>query len=363
MRNTFRSFLTVIAVIGLVSLSFTACDNGTTTETVPGAVTNFAATPGNGQVSLSWSAPSNDGGAVITHYQVSSDNGANWVNASSNIGHTFTGLTNGTPYTFRVRAVNSIGLGVQSTATATPSASVENTDNRVTDVGTGSLESRRYRVEVYNITSATFDYLQNTYGIISYQDFVRNDVISKGHSTPSNTYNNQTFQQVLSIFTNVGNSIGLGSNLITSSHNFMTEVLQTNNRDGEFWWFRLGSNCRFFYVNRTNPGTYTVEVYNITLTTYNHLQNTYGLKTYQDFIRADVISRGHSTPMNTYTNQTFQQVLSTYESTANSIGLGSSPITSGKNFLTEALQTNNRNGELWWIQRGSNQRFFYINQE
>jgi len=123
MRNTFRSFLTVIAVIGLVSLSFTACDDSPTTETVPGAVTNFAATPGNGQVFLSWSAPSNDGGAVITHYEVSSNNGTSWGNATSDTGHTFTGLTNGTQYTFRVRAINSIGAGVQSTATATPSES------------------------------------------------------------------------------------------------------------------------------------------------------------------------------------------------------------------------------------------------
>jgi hypothetical protein len=37
--------------------------------------------------------------------------------------HTYTGLTNGTQYTFKVRAVNDKGAGAESTATATPTGS------------------------------------------------------------------------------------------------------------------------------------------------------------------------------------------------------------------------------------------------
>ncbi len=90
--------------------------------TVPTAPQSFTATPGDAQVALNWTAPESDGGAAISHYEVSSDNGATWVTASTNTSHTFTGLTNGTEYTFKVRAVNSVGSGAEASATATPEA-------------------------------------------------------------------------------------------------------------------------------------------------------------------------------------------------------------------------------------------------
>ena len=89
--------------------------------TVPTAPLNFGATRGDRQVSLSWSAPSSNGGAAITSYQVSSNGGSSWVPlASSARSYTFTGLTNGTSYAFRVRAVNSAGDGAQASVSATP---------------------------------------------------------------------------------------------------------------------------------------------------------------------------------------------------------------------------------------------------
>ena len=88
--------------------------------TVPGVPQNFTATPGDGQVALSWSAPASDGGSAILKYQVSKDNGTSWTDVGLNTTHTFTGLTNGTEYTFKVRAVNSIGNGEEASTTATP---------------------------------------------------------------------------------------------------------------------------------------------------------------------------------------------------------------------------------------------------
>jgi len=90
--------------------------------TVPGQPQNFTAAPGNGQVTLSWTAPASNGGSAITGYQVSSNNGSTWVNASSNTGHTFSGLTNGLPYNFKVRALNAVGAGAEAATTATPEA-------------------------------------------------------------------------------------------------------------------------------------------------------------------------------------------------------------------------------------------------
>ncbi|HBN86315.1 MAG TPA: hypothetical protein DDZ89_21025, partial [Clostridiales bacterium] len=94
------------------------------TPTTPSAPQNFSATPGDTQVALSWEAPASDGGSAITNYQVSNDNGTNWTDVALSTTHTFTGLTNGTPYTFKVRAVNSVGNSTEASATTTPQAEV-----------------------------------------------------------------------------------------------------------------------------------------------------------------------------------------------------------------------------------------------
>jgi len=89
--------------------------------TAPSVPLNFVATAGNGQVVLSWTTPANNGGSAITLYQVQVGSGA-WQTAASP--HTATGLTNGTHYTFRVRAVNAIGNSAYATQTATPTVPV-----------------------------------------------------------------------------------------------------------------------------------------------------------------------------------------------------------------------------------------------
>ncbi|MCL2004253.1 MAG: fibronectin type III domain-containing protein [Oscillospiraceae bacterium] len=108
--------------------------SGTYTLTVPIVPTtplNFTATAGDRQVVLAWSAPSI--GSPFTRFEVSRDNGSTWSTASSAAGHTFTGLVNGTSYTFRVRAVNGAGTGTMSDArTAIPTAGVPTAPLNVT---------------------------------------------------------------------------------------------------------------------------------------------------------------------------------------------------------------------------------------
>ena len=91
--------------------------------TAPGAPTSVTATSGNGQVSLSWSPPASDGGSAITGYdgayKLNSD--GTWTSVGTITStHVFSSLTNGSPYDFRVRAVNVIGDGPWVTAAATP---------------------------------------------------------------------------------------------------------------------------------------------------------------------------------------------------------------------------------------------------
>jgi predicted RNA-binding protein with TRAM domain len=97
--------------------------------TTPCAGGTPSGTKGNGQVSLSWSAPTYDGGSSITDYTIeySSNSGSSWStfsrSASTSTSATVTGLTNGTSYIFRVSPVNSQGTGVVSSnsSSLTPS--------------------------------------------------------------------------------------------------------------------------------------------------------------------------------------------------------------------------------------------------
>jgi hypothetical protein len=87
--------------------------------TAPGAPTNVQATAGDAAANVSWTAPASDGGSVITGYEVTPYIGSTPQVSTSveNVTATqITGLTNGTTYTFKVKAVNGVGAGPESAA-------------------------------------------------------------------------------------------------------------------------------------------------------------------------------------------------------------------------------------------------------
>ena len=87
----------------------------------PAAPTSLRATSGDALVQLSWTAPTNDGGAAIDHYVVY-QNGVDVAHVNGTQ-HTLTGLTNGVNYNFAVAAHNSAGIGlVSNVVSAMPSA-------------------------------------------------------------------------------------------------------------------------------------------------------------------------------------------------------------------------------------------------
>lgn len=91
--------------------------NSVTPATLPGAPKSASAARGTAQAVITFGAPTSNGGSPIMYYTVTSSPGGFTANGATTP-ITVTGLTNGTPYTFTVKAVNDVGTGPASTATA-----------------------------------------------------------------------------------------------------------------------------------------------------------------------------------------------------------------------------------------------------
>ena len=102
------------------------------TRAAPGTPRNLTAVAGASQLTFSWDPPASDGGSAIIRYNHKlSTGGTDVANSDANTTvttgrHTYTktGLTNGTQYTFHVRAVTNFGgsvtTGTYATVNATP---------------------------------------------------------------------------------------------------------------------------------------------------------------------------------------------------------------------------------------------------
>ncbi|MCY4174624.1 MAG: Ig-like domain-containing protein, partial [Cyanobacteria bacterium MAG CAR3_bin_5] len=131
----------------------------TRTLQAPGS---FTATAGNTQVSLSWSAPADSAGTAAHskhqyRYRAGTGSWSGWTDPPDSDGDssladetaaTVTGLTNGTAYSFEIRAVNSAGNGAVATTTATPVA----TDTTAPTVSIGGVPGSISSTAVFTVT-------------------------------------------------------------------------------------------------------------------------------------------------------------------------------------------------------------------
>jgi uncharacterized repeat protein (TIGR01451 family) len=83
--------------------------------TVPGAPTGVVASNGNASATIAWNVPTNAGGSTITSYTITASPSALAMTVpATQTGVNFTGLTNGTTYSFTVRATNAVGSSTPS---------------------------------------------------------------------------------------------------------------------------------------------------------------------------------------------------------------------------------------------------------
>ena len=134
----------------------------------PGAPTAVAVAPGDGELTVSWAPPLEDGGKPVTGYVVQwkadgEDYDATREALAESSPHTVDGLQNGTAYTARVVAVNAAGRGEPSgEATGTPAPPIASSDatlNALTltgvDIGVFDATKASYAGRVVNAVSQT----------------------------------------------------------------------------------------------------------------------------------------------------------------------------------------------------------------
>lgn len=157
------------------------------TVVVPTAPQALTAASGNGQIVLSWSAPSSNGGAEITNYNLyagaTSGGETLFLTLGNLLAYICTGLTNGQTYYYMVSAVNSAGEGPQSNEISTipattPSAptisSAAPGNAQIALTWTAPSSNGGSTITGYNVyrgTSAAGESLQATIGnVFTYKD-------------------------------------------------------------------------------------------------------------------------------------------------------------------------------------------------
>ena len=151
----------------------------------PGAPTIDSISATSNQLAIFFT-PGTSNGSAITNYEYSTNNGTNWTTRSpiaTTSPITITGLTNGTSYPVRIRAVNAAGSGDSSTAvSATPTAVIVAGGSNISITYGQSASSSQFTAS--GGTSPYTFTLSSTPSGVS----ISNGVVTASPSTPAGTY-------------------------------------------------------------------------------------------------------------------------------------------------------------------------------
>ncbi|WP_338553121.1 X2-like carbohydrate binding domain-containing protein [Paenibacillus sp. KS-LC4] len=127
----------VVKAVFASDLSDASNERSVTPITVANAPTAVSATAGNGQATVAFTAPTDNGGSAITGYEILDAEG-HTVATGSDSPITVTGLTNGTSYSFTVKAINGAGSSVSSVSSNTVTPLAPTSSGETTQPGSSS---------------------------------------------------------------------------------------------------------------------------------------------------------------------------------------------------------------------------------
>ena len=201
-----------------LSLQLTVGNEGGGGNTVPGAPTNLQATAGNGYVVLTWSAPSSNGGAAITGYNIyrgtTSDGESSLTSVSGSVlTYNDTAVTNGQTYYYYVTAVNSVGESAKSNeVSATPQASTPTVKNILLVDDDGGKNYETYFENALKDAGYTYDVWDtNTKGTPSASELENYKVVIWNIGALWQNTLTSDEQSVLSTYLNNGGKLYLSS--------------------------------------------------------------------------------------------------------------------------------------------------------
>ncbi|NDE85816.1 MAG: fibronectin type III domain-containing protein, partial [Verrucomicrobia bacterium] len=113
------SYNVQIRAVSMVGTGTATASTAATPRTTPGTPMILSVTPGNGQLTVSFGAPSSDGGSPITDYEYSINGGSSFTSRlSTSTTFVIGSLMNGSSYNVQVRAVNAAGRGTATSSWA-----------------------------------------------------------------------------------------------------------------------------------------------------------------------------------------------------------------------------------------------------
>ena len=186
------------------------------------------ATPDNGQVSLSWTAPTDAGGAAISGYQIerSVSGGAFTVliadTASTATSTVIGGLTNGTTYAFSVSARTAGGVGAASSPTSAVPFTSAGSPTAVTAVAAASSVALSWTAPSFEGGRAITGYLveQSADGGVTWTTAIADTASTTTSATVSGLTSGLIYSfRIAAITTDVPTSrtiIGVRSAVVTS---------------------------------------------------------------------------------------------------------------------------------------------------
>jgi hypothetical protein len=190
-----------------------------TAVTAPGAPTGVNGVAGDRSVALDWTAPSNTGGSAITSYRITRYIGSTpqafRLTDSPATDAVVTGLSNGSVYTFRVAAINAVGVGADSAASNEVAPRADTVPDVPTGV-TGTAEDAAVRLS-WSAPSEDGGRPITSYRITPYVGSTAQTVVETGSSATSATVTGLTNGTAYTFVVAATNAVGTGADSTPSA--------------------------------------------------------------------------------------------------------------------------------------------------